>query len=325
MREKDAVLRYLEASTSQYPDYSRTTAAERWDVRDAYFRQCSSHEFVSLSVSPSTLSSPSSALGSPTTSSRSWSSTDSDIPPLALKPVETSFMRLLRFIFGTGSNQVPVGPGAPRSFCLSLVFNDLSNAVTLFDELSVGIDCWEVRADCLRSADASYVAFQLALLRRHSDLPILFTTRTRSQGGNFPEISSFGGPGNSQQQQQQQQDLQRQLYDLVILAYKLGCEYVDLELGWPEHMLMSLVGKRGNTKVVGSWHDTAGRIPWTGHETREIFEKGARIGVDLIKIVNTARRSEDNIALRSFVDQMSSRGIPLIAINEGSEVRLINL
>lgn len=113
------------------------------------------------------------------------------------------------------------------------------------------------------------------------------------------------------------------MYDLVMLAYKLGCEYVDLELSWPEHMLLSLIANRGNTKVIGSWHDTAGRITWIGRETREIYEKGARLGVDMIEIINTARMSEDNITLRTFVDQVAHRGTPLIAFNMGPEVCLL--
>lgn len=116
--------------------------------------------------------------------------------------------------------------------------------------------------------------------------------------------------------------MQKQIYDLVMLGYKLGCEYVDVELSWPEPLILSLIANRGNTKVIGSWHDTVGRITWTGRETRDIYEKGARLGVDIIEIINTARRPEDNISLRTFREQVANRGIPLIAFNMGPEVRL---
>ena len=46
--------------------------------------------------------------------------------------------------------------------------------------------------------------------------------------------------------------------------------------------------------------------------------------MDLIKIVNTARRTEDNISLRTFVDGVSGRGVPLIAINQGVEVSFLD-
>jgi pentafunctional AROM polypeptide len=227
-------------------------------------------------------------------------------------------MRLLRFIFGTGTNHIPVEPGSPRSFSLSLAFSDLADAIPLLDDISTGIDCWEVRADCFPpTLDASEIAYQLALLRRQSDLPILFAVRTRSQGGRFPDLM-----GGAEYPLELQLASQRRLHDLVMLAYRVGCEYVDLELVWPESVLVSLIANRGNTKVIGSWYDRVGRYSWTGREMREIHERGARLGVDFIKIVNTARRSEDNITLRAFVDQTATRGIPLIAINDGTEVRI---
>jgi len=296
LREREDVLSFLENSANSYPDYSRSTAAERWDIREQYYRECCSHEFVSLSEPVSKPSDPKAQLASNT----------SELISLALKPTEAAFLRLLRFIVGTDTNHMPVGPSAPRTFLLPLAFPDLHEAIPLIDEISVGIDCWEVRLDWLKSVDHSFVAFQIALLRRHSDLPIRFTVRTRSQGGGFPDLDDVEG--------------QKQMYDLIILAYKLGCEYVDLELSWPEHMLASLLSSRGNTKIIGSWHDTTGKITWTGRETREIYEKGIRLGIDIIEIINTARSCEDNIVLRTFVEQVVDRGIPLAAFNMGPEV-----
>lgn len=332
LRQKEDVLSFLENNTSSYPDYSRTTAAERWDIREQYYRECSSHDFFSLSVSMPRSSSSSIPLPLPSSSSTSLPtpSNVSELTSLALKPVETTFLRLLRFIVGTDTNHLPAGPTSPRTFLLSLTFPDLNEAIPLIDEISVGIDCWEIRLDWLRSVDHTFIALQVALLRRHSDLPIRLTTRTRSQGGRFPDFDSTAVPSaaatptaNTTNTAGGEIDRQKQMYDLVMLAYKLGCEYVDLELSWPEHMLLSLIANRGNTKVIGSWHDTAGRITWTGRETREIYEKGARLGVDMIEIINTARMSEDNITLRTFVDQVAHRGTPLIAFNMGPEVCLL--
>ena len=300
LREKEEVLSFLENNPNSYPDYNRNAAAERWAIREQYYRECCSHEFVSLSVPM-----PSSS----NTNTPFLSSNVSEITSLAFKPVESAFLRFLRFIVGTDTNHLPTGPSSPRTFLLSLTSPDLHEAIPLIDEISVGIDCWEVRLDWLKSIDHSFVAFQVALLRRHSDLPIRFTARTRSQGGGFPDLDDV--------------ERQKQMYDLIMLAYRLGCEYVDLELSWPEHMLTSLLASRGNTKVIGSWHDTIGKLTWTGRETREIYEKGARLGVDIIEIINTARTSEDNIISRAFVVQVAGRGIPLVAFNTGPEVNYL--
>lgn len=46
----------------------------------------------------------------------------------------------------------------------------------------------EVRADLLKSRDTAFVLAQLALVRRHSEgLPIIYTVRSREQGGAFPD------------------------------------------------------------------------------------------------------------------------------------------
>lgn len=299
LREKENVLSFLENTASPYRDYDRGTAAERWDVREQHYRECCSHEFVSLSVPMSKLSD---------INAQFASSTVPELTSLALKPVESAFLRLLRFILGTDTNHIPTGPSSPRTFSLSLTFPDLHEAIPLIDEINVGIDCWEIRLDWLKSVDHSFIAFQVALLRRHSDLPIRFTVRTRSQGGGFPDPD----PDNVERQ--------KQVHDLVMLAYRLGCEYVDLELSWPEHMLTSLLASRGNTRVIGSWHDILGKITWTGRETRDIYDKGARLGVDIIEMISTAKMSEDNIILRAFVEQLCDWRIPLIALNTGPEV-----
>lgn len=328
LRQKEDVLTFLENNASSYPDYNRTTAAERWDIREQHYRECSSHEFVSLSVSmPSPY--PYSTSKQQQQQQLNPQPNVSELTSLALKPVESSFLRLLRFIVGTDTNHVPTtGPTSPRTFLLSLTFPDLSDTTSippsLLDEISVGIDCWEIRLDWLRSVDPTFIALQIALLRRHSELPIRLTTRTRSQGGRFPDFYTWSDAAatNSATTGTIDAEMQKQIYDLVMLGYKLGCEYVDVELSWPEPLILSLIANRGNTKVIGSWHDTVGRITWTGRETRDIYEKGARLGVDIIEIINTARRPEDNISLRTFREQVANRGIPLIAFNMGPEVRL---
>ena len=295
LREKDIVLRYLEENTSLFPAYLRTTAAEAWDRRETFYRECSSHEFVSLSVIQPPQSPP--------------STPSSDSVSLFLKPVERSFLRLLRFIHDIDTNHVNISPGAPRTYFLALTFPDVTAAVPIIDEISTGVDCWELRVDLLLSQNPTFVAFQIATLRRYSDMPILFTIRTRGQGGKFADLDNDEDRGR--------------MYNLIIHAYKMGCEYVDLELAMPDPMLASLIELRGHTKVIGSWHNWNGSISWTGQETMDIYERAVRLGVDIVKLVNTAKRFEDNLSLRTFTDQVASRGVPLLAFNMGPEVRYL--
>lgn len=48
----------------------------------------------------------------------------------------------------------------------------------------------EIRVDFLRSMDQTFLAFQVALLKRHSSLPILFNVRTAGQDGHLSLLQS---------------------------------------------------------------------------------------------------------------------------------------
>jgi pentafunctional AROM polypeptide len=287
MREKDAVLKYLRECT-HHPPFYHETAVEAWDRRVVWFRDCSSFEFVSLTVDI-----PSAREGS----------SDIVITPeqtLALKPVEEEFFRLLRFIHGVDTNKVAVGPRAHRSYFLCLTYKDVRDAIPVLDDLSQGIDMWEIRVDLLASLDPAFLAFQVATLRRYSNLPMMFALRTVNQGGKFPDATNTSSAA---------------LHSLLQYALRLGVEYLDLQITYPKSVFLDLVAQKGNTSIIGSYHNLSGNISWTGQETRQIYETLVRFGSDIVKIVNAAKTWEDNMALRQFVGSVEKNVTPLIALN----------
>ena len=289
MREKDAVLKYLRECTHHPPFYE--TAVEAWDRRVVWFRECSSFDFVSLTVDI-----PSAPEGSPETA----------ITPertLALKPVEEEFFRLLRFIHGIDTNKVAVGPRTHRSYILCLTYKDVQDAVPVLDDLSQGIDMWEIRVDLLSSLDHTFLAFQVATLRRYSNLPILFTLRTVNQGGKYQDAT----------------DDTTALHSLLQYALRLGVEYLDLQVTYPKNIFTDLVSRKGNTSIIGSYHNWSGNISWTGQETRQIYETLVQLGSDIVNITNVAKTWEDNMSLREFVGFVEKNGTPLIAVNMFSQ------
>jgi len=290
MREKDAVLKYLRECT-HHPPFYHETAVEAWDRRVVWFRECSSFDFVSLTVDI-----PSAPEGSPETA----------ITPeqtLALKPVEEEFFRLLRFIHGIDTNKVAVGPRTHRSYILCLTYKDVRDAVPVLDDLSQGIDMWEIRVDLLGSLDPTFLAFQVATLRRYSNLPILFTLRTVNQGGKYQEAT----------------DDTSALHSLLQYALRLGVEYLDLQVTYPKNIFMDLVARKGNTSIIGSYHNWSGNISWTSQETRQIYETLVQLGSDILNITNVAKTWEDNMSLREFVSSVEKNGTPLIAVNVFSQ------
>ena len=98
----------------------------------------------------------------------------------------------------------------PHSFFLSLTYPDLERAVPLPSALWLNTDCVELRADLLASLEPSFVRRQIALLKASCPIPMLFTIRSKAEGGAFDGT-------------------QEEYLHLNELAVRAGCEWVDIE------------------------------------------------------------------------------------------------
>jgi pentafunctional AROM polypeptide len=94
----------------------------------------------------------------------------------------------------------------------------------------------------------AYVKEQVGALQAMSSLPILFTIRTKLQGGKFPD------------------DASKEALGLILLAVASGIAYVDVEIEWPPAMPKEITTKKSPTKVVASYHSWTGKVAWTSEE-----------------------------------------------------------
>eukprot|EP00931_Biecheleriopsis_adriatica_P092594 TRINITY_DN66394_c0_g1_i2.p1 TRINITY_DN66394_c0_g1~~TRINITY_DN66394_c0_g1_i2.p1 ORF type:complete len:331 (+),score=64.88 TRINITY_DN66394_c0_g1_i2:36-995(+) len=102
-------------------------------------------------------------------------------------------------------------------------------------------DGLEVRADLLKQQDEDFVLSQLALVRRQSQgLPIIYTVRSKIQGGAFP-------------------DDEEGAWKLTMIGLRFGVEYVDVEAGWSRegrNAFLSMAKRcHPGLRVIGSYHD----------------------------------------------------------------------
>jgi pentafunctional AROM polypeptide len=81
---------------------------------------------------------------------------------------------------------------------------------------------------------------------------------------------------------------------------------------------LGLVSKKGQTKVIASWHDWSGKLAWDGTEVTQKYQDADKFG-DIIKIVGKANTLEDNFTLYSFVKKVTAApgSKPVLAINMG--------
>ena len=218
--------------------------------------------------------------------------------------------------FNHVTGQIPNRPAnlaqGKRSYFLSLTYPDIKLALPHIDEITTGVDALELRVDLLRDQDSfdkigsyiapkAYVAGQLATLRLATSLPIVFTIRTVSQGGSFPDSA------------------EAEAFELFDLAVRAGVEYVDVEISWSAKRISDLISKKGQTKIIASWHDWSGKLAWDGTEVMQKYQDANKFG-DIIKIVGKANTLEDNLTLYSFVTKVTAAtgSKPVLAINMGA-------
>ncbi|KAK7052287.1 Pentafunctional AROM polypeptide [Favolaschia claudopus] len=282
MRPLDEILAYLGAEASR-PAYGEPIPVV-YERRAPWFKECASHEFVNHVSIDASMSNK--------------------------KGTRHEVIRFFKHITGQqpnlASNLVP----GKRSYFLALTYPDITHALHRIDELTQGVDALELRVDLLSDMTSfggsipskSYVQDQIAALRRSTSLPFIFTIRTVSQGGAFPDSAEKEG------------------FELLKLALALGIEYLDVELSLPEPMIRELVSRKGHSKIIASWHDWSGNMKWDGPVVKEKYAAADAVG-DIIKIVGKANSLRDNFALAEFVMEANSKpnAKPILAINMGSQ------
>ncbi|KAI5797696.1 EPSP synthase-domain-containing protein, partial [Geopyxis carbonaria] len=197
-----------------------------------------------------------------------------------------------------------------RSFFVCLSFPNVVDAVDTIGAVTIGSDVVEVRVDLLKdpafpdgAPSADFVAEQLALIRSRTQLPLLFTVRTRSQGGRCPD------------------DAEKEALELYTLAARMGLEYIDLEISWPEYILEKVMAIKGNTRIIASHHDVSGKLRWIGGSWIPHYNKALKYG-DVIKLIGQAKSLQDNYDLETFRKWGKTHSTPLIALNMGEKGKM---
>ncbi|QRV93394.1 hypothetical protein RhiJN_21412 [Ceratobasidium sp. AG-Ba] len=290
MRDVNEILGYLGSETAR-PAYGEEIADVYWR-REPWFREVSTHEYISYTGG--------------------LHAANGATPCEIAAACRDETARFFRQITGLKPNLSDALERGDRSFFLSLTYPDLAPAVPSIPLCTAGADAIELRVDLLNpSGDPvtgapnipplDFVASQLSALRHTSPLPVVFTVRTATQGGAFPDTA------------------EKEAFALYNLALRHGVEYVDVEISWSDKKIHDLAARKGAAKIIASWHDWSGNMKWNGPVVKEKYAIAERVG-DIVKIVGKANSIEDNFALRAFASSHTSK--PFIGINMGAEGQL---
>lgn len=286
-RPIDDIISFLDQDTSR-PSFGQDIRSV-WEKRRPLYERCSNYEFWAV----------------PVNGRYNWPA------------IEQSFGRFTRSILGEYKRELATTMGDPKrrqissdndnkkaSFFVSLTFPDMEPYVASLAMLCEGADAVEFRADLLAdNADREYVARQLALVRQHISLPIIFTVRSRDQGGAFAD--------NDEQS----------MFALLQLAVRWGCEIVDMEVSSSDGALDTLSATKRHAVIIASYHDTHSARPWTMPSMIEMCRRANAYG-DIVKVIGKAADVECNFELsRLLTDKHSpiaSVRKPVIAMNMGA-------
>ncbi|POS85943.1 hypothetical protein EPUL_004310, partial [Erysiphe pulchra] len=223
------------------------------------------------------------------------------------------FSRLLSFILNKGANtHFEEMMRKSLSFFVSLTIPDLSIGKNLVRHAVVGSNAVELRVDLLQNPDRDdgiptidFLTKQVTILRSQTNLPMIFTIRTINQGGKFPD------------------DAYKEALKLYKWAIKLGSEYIDLEISFPDFLIQEVSKARGFSKIIASHHDTSGKLSWKNGSWIPFYNRALEFG-DIIKLVSIANRIEDNFDLFKFKTSiaLAHSSVPLIALNMGASGQL---
>ncbi|KAH8823297.1 Shikimate dehydrogenase [Flagelloscypha sp. PMI_526] len=293
VRSLEEVVAYLGAETAR-PAYGESVE-DVYARRSSWYKECASHQFTN----------------------HVGAHTVEVVGESALKKgTRKEVIRFFNHITGqTTETPVELQRGR-RSYFVCLTFPDVSDIIPKLGEITSGADAIELRVDLLRvtgndsendyTPSPVYVADQVAAIRRGSSLPIIFTVRSRAQGGAFPD------------------DKESEAAALLELGVSLGVEYLDVELPLMKlKSVQDLVRRKGKTAIIASWHDWSGNLKWDGAEVISRYSAAAGFG-DIVKIVGKATSLEDNLTLQAFVSRANKGTLPggrrpIVAINMGEE------
>lgn len=288
-RPIDEIVKYLNTETAR-PAYEEPII-DVFRRREPWFTECSSHDFIN-----------------PVGEANSDA-----LCPIKASANRNEIARFFKHLTGVEPNLTHSLEPGRRSYFLCLTYPDVQQAFPYIDELTEGADALELRVDLLRSQkdyekigdvvpSVAYVSEQVAHLRRVTGLPIVFTVRTKAQGGAFPD------------------EKQKEAVDLLKAGLRLGVEYLDVEISLPEKSIRELVAKKGTSQIIASWHDWSGNMKWNGALVKEKYDIAASFG-DIVKIVGKANSLQDNFVLYDFATAIGRQAgaKPFIAINMGGD------
>ena len=209
-------------------------------------------------------------------------------------------LRLLRRSFGS---EAPPPLPHDHTFVLPLAAPRLEDLLPLPAEALRNVDAVELRVDALGDLTPLEVQRQLALLRCHVSLPIIFALRSTARGGAFDGTDD-------------------EYVALLELGARAGVDWVEVEAardGAAVQALCERIARRG-VRVIGSHHQRAvlSTAPEVARALSGCLLQGAAA---VARLVGNATETTHAVQLHAWA-VAAALSIPYVCIAEGAAAQL---
>eukprot|EP01125_Pyxidicula_operculata_P015299 TRINITY_DN5179_c0_g1_i1.p1 TRINITY_DN5179_c0_g1~~TRINITY_DN5179_c0_g1_i1.p1 ORF type:complete len:1253 (-),score=298.49 TRINITY_DN5179_c0_g1_i1:61-3783(-) len=200
-------------------------------------------------------------------------------------------------------------PSSP-SYFLCLTYPKIEDAIPFLPHITSNVQAIELRVDLLSNhLSHESVMNEVSLLKRKTNLPIIFTVRTRSQGGSFDCYNI---------------ENQKSMFKLLELGVALGCDYIDVEADWDSGLtkeFLSFAKQRGS-KIISSYHNFNADVTVDTVANWIQLVKDVGDDSDVLKIVGMAKSVADVSTLSHVISTQKLTTKPIIALLAGEHGKL---
>ncbi|EKG20719.1 Shikimate kinase [Macrophomina phaseolina MS6] len=179
------------------------------------------------------------------------------------------------------------------------------------EELEVGVDAFEIKVDDrdglappTAPARLDQISQAFSTVRRATVVPIVYHVARTSHGSSDPLSDG-------------------DYFHLVRHGLRFTPEFTTVNLEADEQAIAQVILAKGATKIIGDYH-TDSSTDWHDNRWLRMYERGRRLGCDLIRFTRAAGSFEDAFAvhqMRSRVASLDGPHIPLLAFDLGHRGR----
>jgi shikimate 5-dehydrogenase/shikimate kinase len=255
-------------------------------------------------------------------------------PFLTLKRLQRDFVRFIASAIGNAtdlSNQhawfpLSTQPVEARTFtyAVTVPISTLFARDLNIEDLESTADAFELKVDVtdnsssrlgLDSALADRISQTVANIRRNIVVPLIY--HVESDVGQISSATPYNEPIRRSPSA---------YLNLIQHGLRLAFGFITVDLSYDDGILSQIIASRGSSKVIGHFVSVQSlERGWDDPVYLEMYERGKRLGCDIIRLTQPAASMDDNHAVQRFRDRIKALPgpqLPLIAYNSGPLGRL---